>query len=235
MLNLMNDIIDISIIESGEIKIWKADCDILKKIDYILKFFSKEASVKELLLTFNNSLSPGDSHVNTDPEKLEAILINLVKNAIKFTQNGTVEISCSKKDGFYRFSVSDSGVGIDPKHQGIIFDRFRQASESLSRPYEGAGLGLSISKAYVEMLGGKIWVESEIGKGSVFHFTLPDENEHMEDAHVQDNTIKVKDSGQAGELKILIGEDNDVSMTYMEIITKALCKKYSRHIQALKP
>jgi len=96
-----------------------------------------------------------------------------VKNAIKFTNTGSIEFGYERKGKSLEFFVKDTGLGIPEKQKEIIFERFRQGSESHSRNYEGAGLGLSISKAYVEMLGGKIWVESKIGKGSIFYFTIP--------------------------------------------------------------
>jgi signal transduction histidine kinase len=105
------------------------------------------------------------------------ILSNLVKNAIKFTKEGSIEIGCniSKTDPHPEliFYVKDTGIGIHPENMNTIFERFRQGNESNSRNYEGAGLGLSISKAYVKMLGGQIWVESEVKKGSTFYFTIP--------------------------------------------------------------
>ena len=102
-----------------------------------------------------------------------AILTNLVKNAIKYTENGTIEFGCFKKGDFLEFYVKDTGIGIPKDRQEAIFERFIQADIADKMARQGAGLGLSISKAYVEMLGGKIWVESEEGIGSTFYFTLP--------------------------------------------------------------
>lgn len=99
-------------------------------------------------------------------------MTNLDKNAIKFTISGSIEIGCQHTEDQVEFYVKDTGVGIPKEQIGLIFERFRQGSELLTRNYEGAGLGLSISKAYVDQLGGKMWVESEVGKGSVFHFTI---------------------------------------------------------------
>ena len=106
------------------------------------------------------------------------ILSNLIKNAIKFTAKGSIEVGCSANvtQTFTKelmFYVKDTGVGIPQGNMNVIFERFRQGNESNSRGYEGSGLGLSISKAYIEMLGGRIWVESEVKKGSTFFFTIP--------------------------------------------------------------
>ena len=104
-------------------------------------------------------------------------MTNLVKNAIKYTEEGSIEIGYSKKDSFLEFYVKDTGIGIPRDRQEAIFERFIQADIEDKMAYQGAGLGLSISKAYVEMLGGKIWVDSEEGKGSIFYFTLPYQTE----------------------------------------------------------
>lgn len=225
MLNLMNNLIDISRIESGEVKITISPYDIKRKLDHLFDFFNQEAKSKGLRLIYRCNLQPGDTKIETDVQKLDSILENLVKNAIKFTRNGTIEFGCEKLGDQYRFFVKDSGTGIDPAHQEIIFDRFRQASESLSRPYEGAGLGLSISKAYVEILGGKIWVESEPGKGAVFYFTLPDCSKIEGKNSAQEIVPAEKILTFPGKLKLLLVEDDDVSMNYLEIITGKFCQE----------
>jgi signal transduction histidine kinase len=111
--------------------------------------------------------------VECDRDKILTILTNLVKNSINFTEQGAIEFGCRKKDGFLEFFVSDTGIGISSQDKDLIFNRFRQCSEELTRTHEGAGLGLSIAKGYVELLGGRIWFESESGKGSTFYFTIP--------------------------------------------------------------
>jgi signal transduction histidine kinase len=115
--------------------------------------------------------------IQSDPEKIYGIMTNLVKNALKFTKEGTIELGYTLRNvrglSELLFYVKDSGIGIPNDRQLPIFDRFIQADIASKMAYQGAGLGLSISKAYVELLGGNIWVESEEGKGSVFYFTLP--------------------------------------------------------------
>ncbi|MDF1517942.1 MAG: ATP-binding protein [Lutibacter sp.] len=173
MLNIINDIVSISKIESGIVRVNISETNINEQFAYLYNFNKGEAEKKDIHFSFKNYLSAKDIFVKTDKEKLYEIVTNLVKNALKFTNSGSIEFGCEKKDDFLQFYVKDSGVGIRQEQKTLIFERFRQGSESLSRNYEGAGLGLSISKAYVELLGGKIWVESEIGKGSTFYFTLP--------------------------------------------------------------
>ena len=173
MLNIINDIVDISKIEAGLMHVDIKDTYINKKIEFIHNFFKPEAERKGIQLIFKNSLPADEAIIKSDQKKVYSIIINLVKNALKFTDKGIVEYGYEKKGRFIEFFVKDTGAGITVEQQKYIFEMFRQGNDSLSRNYEGAGIGLSISKAYVEMLGGNIWVESEIGKGSTFYFTLP--------------------------------------------------------------
>ncbi len=173
LLNIINDLIDISKIESGQMEVSMTESKINEQIEYIYSFFEHEAENKGLKISFNNALPAEESIINTDREKIYAILTNLVKNAVKYTHEGTIEFGYKKKRDFLEFYVSDSGIGIARDKQQLIFDRFVRADLSLSSQYEGAGLGLSITKAYVEMLGGKIWVKSEEHKGAKFYFTIP--------------------------------------------------------------
>src|ERR1035437_8085437 len=183
MLNIINDIVSISKIESGQIEITMSDTDIDELTEYVFNFFKPEAEQKNLKISFKNSLPDQKANIKTDREKVCTILINLVNNAIKFTSAGYIEFGYEKKANWLEFFVKDSGIGVTLEQKELIFERFRQDSEILSRNYEGAGLGLSISKAYVELLGGKIWVDTETdnsksagtgqGKGSIFYFTIP--------------------------------------------------------------
>ncbi|MFA6127680.1 MAG: PAS domain S-box protein [Bacteroidales bacterium] len=173
LLHIINDVIDISKIESGLMSLKIQEVNINKEIQSLIDFFRPETELKGIRLFTQKPLHPAELVIKTDQEKACAILTNLIKNAIKFTSKGSIECSCKKKDGYLQFFVKDSGHGISLEQKEVIFERFRQGSESLTRKYEGAGLGLSISKAYVEMLGGKIWVESKSGKGSTFFFTIP--------------------------------------------------------------
>ena len=178
MLNTINDIVSISKIESGQSEIFISETNINEQIEFIYAFFKPEIDKKGIQLILNNTLSAKEAIFNTDKEKIYAILTNLINNSIKFTTQGIIEIGCSLKENSesaeLEFYVKDTGEGIGEGQKELIFDRFRQGSDSLTRNYEGAGLGLAISKAYVEMLGGKIWVESEDGEGAKFNFTIPE-------------------------------------------------------------
>ena len=228
MVNIINDIVDISKIESGQMNVSISETNVNKQIEYISDFFKPEAEQKGIQLSIKNTLPDKKAILRTDKEKLYAILTNLVKNAIKFTKSGSIEIGCNIVETLHatsllEFCVRDTGIGIPPEQKEFIFERFRQGSESLNKNYEGAGLGLAISKAYVEMLGGKIWVESEPGKGSVFYFTLPYTPETKEIAAknlLPENEIE----SQVSSLKILISEDDEGSEKLISIAVKKRCQ-----------
>jgi len=120
--------------------------------------------------------------------KLRSILINLIKNAIKYTQKGKIEFGYKKRSNFLEFYVTDTGSGIDDTRQEAIFDKFVQEDLSDNYSLEGTGLGLSIAKAYVEMLNGKIWLKSEKNKGSTFYFSIPYTEEEEEEKDIQNKS-----------------------------------------------
>jgi len=222
MLNIINDIINISKVESGQMEVSISETNVNEQIEYIYTFFKPEVEQKGIQILFKNNLPAKEAIIKTDREKVYAILINLVKNAVKYTSEGTIEFGYIKKGKYIEYYVKDTGYGICKEQLGIIFQRFRQGSESLARNYEGSGLGLFISKAYVEMLGGKIWVESENGKGSVFYFTIP-YNAVSDNNVVITNKISSEiEDEQINNLKILIAEDDEISEMFiaMEVILR---------------
>ncbi|WP_298371305.1 LytS/YhcK type 5TM receptor domain-containing protein [uncultured Lutibacter sp.] len=172
MLNLISDIINISKIESGIMEINISEVNINDEIENIYALFKDEVEKKGTHFSFNNDLPYNNAYILTDNIKIYAILTNLIKNAIKFTTQGFIKFGYKVKKESIVFYVKDSGIGISKEQQKLIFERFRQGSESLNRNYDGAGLGLAIAKAYIEILGGKIWVESELTKGTTFYFSI---------------------------------------------------------------
>ncbi|TRX24275.1 PAS domain S-box protein [Flavobacterium franklandianum] len=222
MLNVINDIINISKVESGQIEVTASETNVNEQFDYLLTFFKPETTHKNISLLLTKELSSKDTYIKTDREKLYAILTNLIKNAIKFTNDGSIEFGCVKKGKFLEFFVKDSGIGISDSQKKIIFERFRQANDTTSRSHEGSGLGLAISKAYVEIQGGKIWVESKEGLGSTFHFTLPFHSEYeLKDKMVANNIkISIKEENEINNLKVLIVEDDSISKLLITIAVK---------------
>ena len=174
MLDIINDLIDISKIESGQMEIKKERISIVKLLKELIVFFTPEAEHKRVVLKDNIQLPATDYYIETDRTKLAQIVTNLLKNALRFTlEYGSIELGCNVHDkSNLLFYVKDSGAGIRKELQDKIFERFRQGDQA--DKHEGVGLGLAISKAYVEMLGGRIGLESEPGKGSTFFFTIPD-------------------------------------------------------------
>jgi hypothetical protein len=221
MLDTINSIVDISKIESGLMKVDIKETNINEKIEFAYKFFKPEVEIKGLQFLFKNGLPTKEAIIKTDNEKVYGILINLIKNAIKFTNAGSIEFGYEKRGKYLEFFVKDSGIGIPENQKEMIFERFRQVSESFNRGYEGSGLGLSIAKSYVEMLGGKIWVESEEGKGSIFYFTIPYNPVSEEKTAIKNVTIEKDKEVQLKNLKILIVEDDEVSYSGL---TKTLQK-----------
>jgi signal transduction histidine kinase len=176
MLNTITDLIEISRIESGQTEINLSSVNVDGQIDSMYAIFKPEAEKKGVHLIVINSTEWAESHIRTDRDKLDTILTQILKNAVKYTKKGTIELGYVLKDKYIEYYIKDTGIGIEKDKQLSIFGRFTQADNSLSKIYEGSGLGLSITKAYVEMLSGTIWVESEPGIGSTFYFTLPAES-----------------------------------------------------------
>ena len=231
MLNIINQIVDISKIEAGLMTLDIKESNINEQIEYIYTFFKPEAETKGIKLSFRNTLPAKDAIIQTDREKLYAILTNLIKNAIKYTMVGfiefgykIVETQCIASLQFY---VKDTGIGVPKDRQEAIFERFIQADIEDRMAYQGAGLGLAITKAYVEMLGGKIGVESEEGIGSTFYFTLPYNTEPPKETIDRQPEPSVKNE-IVRKLKILIAEDDEVSAklidTYIKIFGKEILK-----------
>lgn len=215
MLNTINNIVDVSKIESGLMNVDISETNINEKTEFIYKFFKPEVEGKGLRFTYKNSLTYKEANIKSDNEKVYGILTNLIKNAIKFTSEGSIEFGYEKKGEYLEFYVKDTGIGISENLKEKIFERFRQGSETYNRGYEGSGLGLSISKSYVEMLGGEIWVESELGIGSTFYFTIPFDTVSKE-KHPLENVVTAENKeSDLRRLKILIVEDDEISSSLL--------------------
>lgn len=172
MLSIINDLISISRIEAGQVELCFENININSTLTEQLSFFKLEAESKGLELVYNE-IEDKTLELNTDSVRLNQVLCNLLNNAIKYTKSGKVEFGCCVENGFCRFYVNDTGMGIEENLHEKVFDRFRQGELSRTKKFQGVGLGLSISKAYVEKLGGSIWVDSIPGKGSTFYFSIP--------------------------------------------------------------
>ncbi|MDD2618819.1 MAG: HAMP domain-containing sensor histidine kinase, partial [Bacteroidales bacterium] len=173
LIETLDDIIEISRIESGELEIKVNETDINETIQFLKELYKPLALEKNLQFRINKNPESAALRFITDSYRLHSILGNLIKNAIKYTDTGSIELGAHIENGQVYFFVKDTGKGIPADRLDAIFDRFVQADLNLSREHEGAGLGLSIARAYVEQLGGKILVKSKEKEGSTFSFTIP--------------------------------------------------------------
>lgn len=173
LLSIVTDILTISSLETKQEKVNLSKVCINNIILDLLTVFKQQAQNQNISLHAKQQLNDKQSEIISDKTKITQILSNLLSNAIKFTHKGFIEFGYSLKENELVFYVKDSGIGIKPEYHEKIFERFAQAEKSIEKLYGGTGLGLAISKAFVELLGGKIWVTSEIDKGSTFFFTIP--------------------------------------------------------------
>lgn len=173
LMDLISDLVDVSSIEIGRISLNVETFDVNEVLFELEALYLKKSEEKGLELKLVDVNPNKQTIISNDRGKLYQIISNLLKNAIKFTESGTIEFGFTEKLNKLEFFVKDTGIGIAPGKEKIIFERFTQGDTSMSRGYEGAGLGLSICKAYIEKMGGNIWVESHLFKGSHFFFTIP--------------------------------------------------------------
>ena len=173
LLNIISDIMDISKMESGELKIYVKQINAQKFITNVKDQFALHFDRKSIQFKINHPETPDEIFVFADPDRLKQIFNNLISNALKFTTEGYVQIGYESKGDTILFSVKDTGIGIPVEYHEKIFERFRQVEESKNRKFGGNGLGLAITRNLINQMGGKIWLESESGKGSSFYFTLP--------------------------------------------------------------
>ncbi|MDR4987492.1 MAG: ATP-binding protein [Bacteroidales bacterium] len=173
LLDTINDILEVSLIEAGQAVVRNESVNTEDVMHYLTDFFEAQAHQKGLSFELAEHLKGNASVVITDRHKLISVFINLLKNAIKFTQAGSVVFGNYLKKGMVVFYIRDTGPGIPKGSEKAVFDRFVQADQSLSRQHEGSGLGLAIVQAYVTMLGGTVWLESRPGQGCTFYFSIP--------------------------------------------------------------
>ncbi len=218
LLALINDILDVSKIESGKFELHPELIEVDDICKSSLTFINQLANKKSI--TVNYSLSPASSRIFADPKRLKQILVNLLNNAVKFTpEKGTInlEVQTDSARGPMIFSIADTGIGIEPKDINKLFNSFVQVDSSLSRQYEGSGLGLTIVKKLVEMHGGSIEVQSEVGAGSRFTFMLPLDQQRHEKRET--SNIEIGRHAQATSIrhgKILLAEDNEANVIMMK-------------------
>ncbi|OQX81099.1 MAG: hypothetical protein B6D61_01105 [Bacteroidetes bacterium 4484_249] len=230
LMNIISDIIDISKIEANQININIKNCTINKCLAELYESFKElinRDSSKDIELTFSSGEPNPDFTILTDPTRLKQIISNLLNNSIKFTEKGYVEFGYNITEQLQSegvkikeilFYVKDTGIGIEKEKQDIIFKRFRQIDETFTKKHGGTGLGLAIAKNLIEKLGGRIWIDSVIGKGSVFYFTLPLKLPEIQEKEVLQpvQTAEINWDGKT----ILVAEDVPSNYYIVEILLK---------------
>ncbi|MCK9451653.1 MAG: PAS domain S-box protein [Bacteroidales bacterium] len=222
LLETVNNLVDISKIETGQVPIKFSTLEIEKQLLQHFQFFESQAKQKGFPLYLNVQLPKEVKSIATDVSKFNSIITNLLKNAIKYTRKGYVEFGCYMREKQLVIYVKDTGYGIPENRKKAIFNRFEQADITDRMALQGAGLGLSIVKAYAEMLEGSVWLESEAGEGTTFYFELP----IGQPVHYQEATDSVNEDSlkydQSPKLRILIAEDDPSSALYLEIMLRNL-------------
>ncbi len=222
MLNTLRDILDISKIETGQVRVNLSSININTELEKLYNFFNPEVVNKGMILKLSTSLPSEEVHLTTDREKFCATLTKLINNSIKYSNKGSINFGYVKKENYLEFYVEDTGIGIPKERQKAIFDRFVQAELQEIKVWEGSGLGLSISKAYIEMLGGKIWLESNVGSGTKFYFTIPYITDNEALANNSATRSKKKSKNYPNKLKILIVEDTEIANKFLSIVLKKI-------------
>jgi len=221
LLGVINDILDISKIEDGKLNIEAIDFDVYQQTNELIMFFQSIAESKDIRLKLNIDSSV-PQYLTSDPLRLKQVMSNLISNAIKFSQEDSeVRIDLSYKDSQLHVSVSDKGIGITEEAKKRIFNAFEQAESSTTRSFGGTGLGLTISKKLVELLGGEISAEGEVDKGSVFSFYIdaPQSKKSVDDA------IEERDYKFEGH--ILVAEDNKTNQMLIKILLDEMGVSYT--------
>jgi signal transduction histidine kinase/ActR/RegA family two-component response regulator len=220
LLDLITDIVDISKLESGQLETHKVWLSIQQVMDQLYERFSKLTKA-EIKLRRNVPDGFEKTMVHTDENRLIQIFSNLMSNSLKFTAKGSIEFGFfPPENGAIKFFVKDTGTGISPEFNNIIFEPFRQVDDSYSRKFRGTGLGLSISMNLVKLLGGNIWFESALGSGTTFFFTLPlQESDALPENATAPNAIDwVSENFTWSGKTVLIVDDNEICLRYLEAI-----------------
>jgi len=172
LLSLINDILDLSKIEAGRMELAAAPFHLPSALENAITLVRERAARHGITLQVD--VDPRLGEIGGDERKVKQVVLNLLSNAVKFTpEGGRISLKASRTDGTVEIAVADTGIGIAPEDQATVFEEFRQVGSDEARKQEGTGLGLTLAKKFIELHGGRIWVESELGRGSTFTFTLP--------------------------------------------------------------
>ncbi|MBN1144035.1 MAG: response regulator [Bacteroidales bacterium] len=216
LLTIVNDILDVSQIETGKVTLVHEDVMVNELISILHAFFEPQASAKKIRMEAVKALGNSQCIIRTDKTRLRQVLTNLLNNAIKFTHEGQIRFGYRIIEDFMEFFVEDSGIGIPAALHEKVFEPFRQADLEISNQYGGTGLGLTISQKLVNLMGGKIWLESTPDKGSVFYFTIPLSTDATAKKAKKEQEINVINNFH--HMVVLIVEDDEINYLFLEAI-----------------
>ncbi|HKI90344.1 MAG TPA: PAS domain S-box protein, partial [Draconibacterium sp.] len=226
LLTVIDDIIDISKIQANQLKLYYGKFNINELIQELYIFYRTQNAEQLVNVELKFQLCQNENHswAYSDKNRVYQVLRNLIDNAFKFTHSGSIEFGCSQStDNELTLFVKDTGIGIEPDKQEIVFQSFRQAQEGKSRKYDGSGLGLSIVTGILERLKGKIWLDSKLGDGSVFYVSLPRNKEKIETDTVLEKSVTLKESNsKISKPRIVSVEDDKASVEYLKVVIKSL-------------
>lgn len=214
LLSILNDVIEISLIESGKIKAKNEVFDLNELMNELYDIFKCQLK-PGIDFRMSKGLNSGESYISGDRVKISQIIYNLLSNASKFTEKGTIHFGYGIKNKQLEFFVSDTGIGIDLKLHKVIFERFNKEDRSPHKMYEGIGLGLAICRGNLNILGGKIWLESEPGAGSTFYFSLPWQEASVPAKNQNQQEIT---SSPKSVIKVLVIEDDETNFEFIKAV-----------------
>jgi PAS domain S-box-containing protein len=224
LLSIIEDILNISLIETGKIKTNPEKVNIpvfLHEVNELTKYKLKKEKKTNITLNYFSVEQLKNNWGFFDPYKTKQVLDHIIKNAIKFTNKGFIELQCDYNNNEIIFSIKDTGIGIEQKNYDLIFDWFRQADDSHTRAYGGTGLGLSIAKKLLDLLGGRIWLESEPGKGTIFYIKIPIKKNNSSSENKKDDSNKKSFTN----LNVLVVEDEESNFLYLKTILESIKTK----------
>jgi len=215
LISIVTDILTISSLETRQENIFVSEVSVNSILSELYAIYEPKTKDRKLYLFEKNDLNDRSSEVYTDRIKLFKVLFHLLSNALKFTHEGGIEFGYKLMNNeSLLFFVKDTGIGIKPERSEVIFGRFQQSGKEISRNYGGNGLGLSIAKGFVDLLGGDIWVESSLGKGATFYFTIPYNPVKIEQTTIMET--------QKNKMQVLVAEDEEYNYLYLEVILQSL-------------
>lgn len=236
LVTVIDDIIDISMIQSNQLKIERETFKLNELLQEIFVLYKSQKAEQLSNLSFKVKLCENQKHqqLYSDKNRLFQVLKNLLDNAFKFTNEGHINFGClESNDEELILFVEDTGIGIEKSKSKVIFESFRQAEEGNSRKYDGSGLGLAITSGILERLGGKVWIQSEVGKGSTFFVSVPREAKHVTKAIHSENRVSEPVNGNGHSKKrILSFEDDNASVEYLKSVANSMGCEIVNFMQA---